>query len=82
MNALFGRIWIERRGYKPALIFRGRRRLSAIIQTPKIVVVSLPLDWPVTELEGSLRAIAIKFRVAARQHGQTKQARRLLATLR
>ena len=79
MKARFGRIWVENRGFKPALGFQGRTRLSAGIHTPELVVVHLPLDWRICEIEGwTVRRAAIRFRKQGRKFGQTKEARRLL----
>lgn len=79
MKARFGRIWIQSRGFKPALVFQGRKRLSVVIQTPALVVVHLPLDSKVDEIDGwTVRGAAIRFRKQGRKFGQTKEARRLL----
>jgi hypothetical protein len=81
VKARFGRVWIEGEGFKPAIVFEGRRRLSAVIQRPKVVVRRIPRDSQVDELPGSLAKAASQFRGSARRNGSTKEARRLLKGL-
>jgi hypothetical protein len=77
----FVRIWIDGEGFKPSIVFEGRTRLSAVIQTPKVVVRHVPRDTAVDELPGSLAKVASQFRGSARRNGSTKEARRLLKGL-
>lgn len=80
MKARFVSVYIDDRGYKPAMIFEGRSRISAVIQTPALVVVHLPLDAKVSEIAGwTVRRAAIRLRQQGRKYGQTKEARRLLS---
>lgn len=79
MKARFGTVYIDNWGYKPAMVFEGRSRLSAVIQTPSLVVVHLPLDAKIKELKTwTPRRAAIRLRQQGRKYGQTKEAVRLL----
>jgi len=75
-------VWIEGEGWKPALLFPGRAHVRAVIITPKVVVRRIPLDDIRTPLKGTVSKIASQFRGVARRHGSTKEARRLLATVK
>jgi len=82
MKAAFVTTWVDGWGFKPAIVFQGRTRLSAVIITPRVVVVHLPLESIVKEFaDYPLKKAARKFRAIARKHGQTKEARALLKTV-
>ncbi len=75
-------VWIEGAGWKPAILFPGRAHVRAVIITPKVVVLKIPLDDVRLPLKGTLPKTASKFRGVARRHGSTKEARRLLASVK
>ena len=81
MKVEIATVWIEGAGWKPALLFPGRRHVRAVIITPKIVVRRIPLDGVRTPLKGTVEKVASQFRGVARRHGSTKEARGLLRGL-
>ncbi len=74
-------VWIEGEGFKPSILFPGRRHFRAVIITPKVVVRRIPLDDRRTPLPGTVSKVASQFRGVARRHGSTKEARLLLASV-
>lgn len=76
-----GTVWVEGHGFKPAILFSGRRFTRAIIITPKIIVVRIEGDTEEKPLDGTLAKRAAQFRGLARRNGSTKEARRLLRGL-
>jgi hypothetical protein len=73
-------IWVEGHGWKPAILFAGRKWTRAIIITPSLVVVRQTFTMK-TPLAGPLSKVAKQFRGVARRHGATKEARELLRGL-
>ncbi len=73
-------VWVEGHGWKPAILFAGRKWTRAIIITPSLVVVrsTFLMKKP---LDGTVAKIASQFRGVARRHGATKEARALLRGL-
>lgn len=74
-------IWVEGHGWKPAILFAGRKWTRAIIITPSLVVVRIESDADGAPLDGPLKKVASQFRGVARRHGATKEARALLRGL-
>lgn len=73
-------VWVEGHGWKPAILFAGRKWTRAIIITPSLVVVRSNFERR-TPLDGTLAKVASQFRGIARRHGATKEARALLRGL-
>lgn len=80
MSAELVMYYFDVEGWKPCIAFQGRARTRLVIQTPRVIVRSIPNTERrhLKPLPGSVRQVARRFRSIAHRNGGTKEAVRLL----